>query len=168
MADGCNRTAAEPCARACPACGQRGAPVQLQTVKALLTEIALRRVQLTHYRFCGNAACDLVYFGDAGNRFGTGDIRVPVWQKQMPGARLLCYCFGETEAAIRAEILRDGRADAVGRVRQHLAAQRCACEIRNPRGACCLGDVIAGVTRIESEIAEGKTNDGILTNLPDW
>jgi hypothetical protein len=46
--------------------------VQLQTVKGLLKEIALRRIQLTPYRFCSNAACGVVYFGDAGDRFGTG------------------------------------------------------------------------------------------------
>ena len=34
---------------------------------------------------------------------------------------------------------------AVDRVRAHIAAGRCACEIRNPKGTCCLGDVIAAV-----------------------
>jgi hypothetical protein len=136
-------------------------------VKALLTEIALGRIQLTHYRFCGNPACDVVYFGDAGDRFGIDDIRVPVWHKQMPGSRLLCYCFGETEAAIRAELVQSSRTDVVDRIREHIAAQRCACDIRNPPGACCLGDVIAAVKRIEAEIAEGRTNDGVLTNVPN-
>ena len=141
--------------------------MQLQTVKALLTEIALRRVQVTHYRFCGNPACDVVYFGDAGDRFGNQDIRVPVWHKQSPGARLLCYCFGETEAVIRQEFLHGRRAEVVDRIREHVAAERCACDIRNPRGACCLGDVIAAVKRIAAEIAEGSMNDGRLTNLPN-
>lgn len=166
MADCCDGIA-EPGGRTCPVCGQRGAIVQLQTVKAVLTEIALRRVQLTHYRFCPNPTCDVVYFGDAHDRFGTDDIRVPVWQKQAPGSRLLCYCFGENEAAIRAELLRSKRADVTDRIREHIASQRCACEIRNPRGACCLGDVSAAVTRIGSEIAEGTTDDGARTNLPD-
>lgn len=167
MTDCCDRPAAEAGVRSCPACGQRGAAVQLRTVKALLTEVALRRVQLTHYRFCGNAACGVVYFGDAGGRFGIRDIRVPVWQKQPPGSRLLCYCFGETEAVIRQELLQGGRADVVDRIREHIAAERCACDIRNPRGACCLGDVIAAVKRIEAEIAEGSMNDGRLTNVPN-
>ena len=35
------------------------------------------------------------------------------------------------------------------RIREHIAAQRCACDIRNPRGACCLGDVMAAVKRLE-------------------
>ena len=167
MADCCDRTATEPGARTCPACGVKGAAVQLQTVKALLTEIALRRVQLTHYRFCSSAACDVVYFGDAGDRFGTRDIRVPVWHKQPPGSRLLCYCFGKDEAVIRHELLQEGHAQVVDRIREHIAAERCACDIRNPRGACCLGDVTAAVKRIEVEIDEGSMNDGPLTNVPN-
>jgi hypothetical protein len=167
MGDCSVRTATEPDARTCPACGQAGAPVQLQTVKALLTEMALRRVQVTHYRFCGNAACDVVYFGDAGDRFGTEDVRMPVWHKQSAGSRLLCYCFGETEEVIRQELVQSGRADVVARIREHIAAERCACDIRNPRGACCLGDVTAAVKRIEAEIAEGSMNSGRLTNVPN-
>jgi hypothetical protein len=143
---------AEPGARACATCTERGAPVQLQTVKALLTEVALRRVRLTHYRFCANPICDTVYFGDAGDRFGAGEIRVPVWQKQPRGERLLCYCFGETESGIRNELLEHGRTDVVARIRDHIAGQRCACEVRNPQGACCLGDVMAAVKRIEGTI----------------
>ena len=93
--------------------------VQLQTVKALLTEIALRRVQVTEYRFCGNPSCHVVYYGDAGDRFGTEDIRVPVWHKEPPGSRMLCYCFGETEAVIRAEGVQNRPADVVARIRDH-------------------------------------------------
>ena len=95
------------------------------------------------------------------------DIRVPVWHKQPLGSRLLCYCFGETEAVIRHELIQSGRADVVDRIREHIAAERCACDIRNPRGACCLGDVIAAVKRIAAEIAEGSMNDGCLTNIPN-
>ncbi len=145
MNDCCTAPGAGPGPRACPTCTGRGTPVQLQTVKALLTKVALRRVQLTHYRFCANPTCDTVYFGDAGDQFGTDEIRVPVWQKQPNGDRLLCYCFGETESRIRSELIEHGHTDVVARIREHIAAQRCACDIRNPRGVCCLGDVIAAV-----------------------
>jgi hypothetical protein len=131
--------------------------VQRQTVKALLTAVALRRVEPTHYRFCSNPACDVVYFGDTGDRFDTHDLRVPVWHKEPLGARLLCYCFGETEAIIRTELLEHGRSDVIDRIRAHIRAQRCACDIRNPRGVCCLGDAIAVVTRVGTELA-GKDN----------
>ena len=136
-------------------------------MKGLLSELALRRLRLTHYRFCRYMACDVVYFGEAGDRFGTEDVRVPVWHKQAAGARLLCYCFGETEADIRREVLRSGSTGVVNRIRDHIAAERCACDIRNPRGACCLGDVTAAVKRIETEAAEGSANDECFTNLPN-
>jgi hypothetical protein len=138
------------------ACTNCGTPLPLQTVKALLTEMALRRVQVTHYRFCANPACETVYFGDAGDQFGSGDIRVPVWQKQASGERLLCYCFGETESGIRSELQEHGRTEVIARIRDHIAAQRCACDIRNPRGTCCLGDVIAAVKRIEGALLSVK------------
>ena len=156
MDDCCHLPAVEPGARACAACGKGGAAVQRQTVKALLMEVALGRVQLTRYRFCGYPDCEVVYFGDAGDHFDTNDLRVPVWHKAPEGARLLCYCFGETESVIRSELVEHGRTGVVDRIREHIAAQRCACELRNPRGACCLGDVIAAVTRIERTLLVGK------------
>jgi hypothetical protein len=97
-----------------------------------------------------------VYFGDAGDHFSTQELRVPVWQKESVGARLLCYCFGETESVIRSELVELGRTEAVDRIREHITAQRCACDIRNPRGACCLVDVITAVKRIETALLAGK------------
>jgi hypothetical protein len=72
---------------------------------------------------------------------------------QLPsGDRQVCYCFDETEASIRREIVETGRSTAVQRIREHIAADRCACDVRNPRGVCCLGDVIATVRRIAAAV----------------
>ena len=67
------------------------------------------------------------------------------------GDRQICYCFGESEASIHAEFESAGTSGAVDRIREHISAGGCACEIKNPRGACCLGDVIAAVARIQVE-----------------
>ena len=123
------------------------------TVKALLKESALRRLLPGEYRFCPDAGCDVVYFSADGSGFTTADVRVPVWQKLPSGSRPICYCFGESEASIRSEFVLTGVSKAVERIREHISAGRCACEIRNPRGACCLGDVTAAVTRVESWLA---------------
>jgi hypothetical protein len=136
----------------CPASDTEGASVELQTVKALLTMTALRRFQAGRYRFCPAPACEVVYFDDEGKTFLTSDVRDGIWQKQPEGGRFLCYCFGENEADIRAEIARDGSSRAVERVRAHIQAGRCACEVRNPRGACCPGDVIAAVNRLTAAV----------------
>jgi hypothetical protein len=132
----------------CPQNGSAGKAVARQTVKALLTEQALGRLTPGEYRFCPDADCDVVYFSADGARFATGDVRVRVWQKLPFGARQVCYCFGESEALIRAELEASGHSSAPERVRLHIAAGRCACEVRNPRGACCLGDVMAAVERV--------------------
>jgi hypothetical protein len=73
-----------------------------------------------------------VYFGDAGDRFETQDLRAPVWHKEPAGERLLCYCFGENERDVRAELAQHGRSAVVERIRTHQAAQRCACDIATP------------------------------------
>ena len=144
----------EMTARGCPSSGSAGVAVALQTVKALLTETALPRLNVVDHRFCPDAACDVVYFDAAGAWFGTGDLRVPVWQKQPFGSRAICYCFGESEASIETELGAAGRSLAVERVREHIEAGRCACEVRNPRGACCLGDLTAAVKRVEAALNE--------------
>jgi hypothetical protein len=63
----------------------------------------------------------------------------------------VCYCLGETPAAIRAEIAAHGRTRAVQRVRDLIASGLCVCEVRNPRGACCLGELMAVAARLEAE-----------------
>lgn len=144
--------------RRCPACGAQGSVVELQTVKAVLTESALARLEMAHHRFCANPGCDVIYFDDDGRRFPRVDLRVPVWQKETAaGARTICYCFGETERSMASELERTGRIDAVQRVRAHIAARRCACDVRNPRGACCLGDLIAAARRLQSEVLSVET-----------
>ena len=132
----------------CSECGTAGRPVESVTVKAMLTMSALARYALEAYRFCPDARCTIAYFGEGGTIFRTSDVRERIWQKEAPGRRTVCYCFGENEAEIAAEIERHGRSDAVQRVRANIVARRCACEIRNPRGACCLADVIAAVERL--------------------
>ena len=134
---------------ACRACGTSGKPVESLTVKALLTNAALARYEHAAYRFCPDPACVVVYFAETGRAFTKDDVRERVWQKEPAGDRPLCYCFGENEADITREIEQTGRSAAVRRVRAHIAAKRCACEVRNPRGACCLGDLAAAVERLQ-------------------
>jgi CopZ-like zinc binding protein len=106
------------------------------------------------YRFCPDADCPVVYFG-ADDVFTTEDVRVVVWQKRPFGDRQVCYCFGESEASIRAEIEAHGHSSAIERIRAHIAASRCACEVRNPRGSCCLGDVLAAIARVTADLSIG-------------
>ncbi|MGH9311581.1 MAG: putative iron-sulfur cluster-binding metallochaperone [Vicinamibacterales bacterium] len=139
----------------CPASNTAGNAVELLTVKSLLRESALGRLAVVQHYFCPDPACNVVYFDAVGAAYSQADLRVSVWEKHPAGARTVCYCFGENEGEIRREVEESGSSDAVARVRAHIKAGRCACEIRNPRGVCCLGDVIAAVERVRHAIAEG-------------
>ena len=77
------------------------------------------------------------------------DVRTCVSQDADAGARTVCYCFGETEVTIAREFEQRGASHAVARVRAHIKAGRCACEIRNPLGVCCLGSLIDAVNQLD-------------------
>lgn len=53
----------------CPVSGTKGSGVERQTVKALLTEVALRGVTMAAHRFCPDPACDVVYFDEDGRTY---------------------------------------------------------------------------------------------------
>ena len=140
----------------CPQSRTRGSRVPLDTVKALLREPAMRGLTPSEHAFCPDPSCPVVYFTADGDVHRTTDVRVPVWQKEPFGARSVCYCFGENEADIRKEVERTGASEAVARIRAHIRAGRCACEMRNPRGVCCLGDVTEAVKRVAAaRVVEG-------------
>jgi len=118
----------------------------------MLTESALATVECLSHRFCRTPGCAVVYYAEAGRSYERHEVRARVWQKEAVGDRPVCYCFGETEATIREEMVGTGQSGAVQRVKAHISANRCACEIRNPRGACCLGDLAAAVARLSLEL----------------
>ena len=154
MSDCCQVSVPRPgCGELCPVNRMKGKPVELLTVKALLIEPSMRRINNAAHHYCSEPSCDVVYFDAKGTFYVKSEIRVPVWQKEPFGDRMVCYCFGVSESGIRTEIQTTGRSDATERVRAHIAAGRCACEVRNPRGACCLGDLAAAVTRVKVELS---------------
>ena len=70
------------------------------------------------------------------------ELRVPVNFKENNYKGPICYCFDHTVASIRAEIQSTGRSTATEMITKEVKAGRCACEVKNPAGTCCLGDVI--------------------------
>jgi len=133
----------------CPECGKTGKPVQGQTIKAVLS-VSLRRVQDVDYLFCRTQSCSIVYFSTDGKQNLThGQIRERVYQKE-PEAEdvFVCYCFRYTIGNIRAASPED-RTAIVDDINTGINAGQCACELRNPQGSCCLGNVRGMVKRLE-------------------
>jgi len=141
MEDCCN-PARGPRHGHCPECDQPGREVKRITLKALLQPEALARLPTSGHRFCPTSGCPIVYFGE-DEVFRREDVLVPVFQKEPEGDRVVCYCFAVGEDEIRREVEASGHSPSAERIKALVRSGRCACEVRNPQGSCCLGNVVA-------------------------
>jgi hypothetical protein len=135
----------------CSMCGIEGRPVERQTVLHHVKHEHLERVDDEAFRFCGDQQCPVVYYGDRGTRFTVDEVRELVGAKVTGDARPICYCFGFTEGDAREEVVRTGKSTIPATVSGLIKARMCACEVRNPSGACCLGEVTRTVKRLSDE-----------------
>ena len=126
----------------CKACGNKAKKVARRTVAHLLKEAHHGAIKDTQYYFCVMPHCEMVYFShETEQYFTTGDVRIRVGLKEQEDPIPICYCFGHTVASAREEIARTGHSTVVARITAEIHAGHCACEIKNPAGSCCLGDV---------------------------
>ena len=136
----------------CPVCGTKGKSIESQTVKAML-DVSLATLKSDGYRFCRNESCQVVYYGAGDDVYTEDDLRQRVHQKHPDTADVfVCYCFRHTPGSIQRELLLTGRSSVVEQVNAGIQAGQCACEIRNPQGSCCLGNVTATVKRAQKSL----------------
>lgn len=133
----------------CPRNGLTGKPVGWRTVAAL-TKVAVP--PRGDYWLCRDPACEVVYF--SGDRtLGRGDLIVDPGFKS-GGDDLLCYCFRHRRLEVAEELAVTGETTVPASIRAAMSSGGCACEVRNPSGGCCLGEVETAVTELRSELAE--------------
>ncbi len=144
-------TPATPEKAPCPSCRQPGKSIDAITLKAMLA-VPLTELRAVEYRFCRTPDCPTVYYSvDGQQQFDEGALRERVHQKHAKADDVfVCYCFQHSPATIRAELLATSVSSVVERVTAGVKTGQCACEIRNPQGSCCLGNVQAAVRRVEA------------------
>lgn len=142
----------------CPKCASKGRPVERQTILHHVKNEKLEQVNGEAYRFCADPDCEVVYYGDGGTRFLIHDLRELVSAKVSGDKRPICYCFDFTEGDARKEIDLTGSSTISLTVSRLIKAGMCACEVRNPSGACCLGEV----SKTEKRLTV-KSTKGVLT-----
>ncbi len=145
MSDCCSvnaNTEAAPAVMACPVNGARSKQVDMLTVKNLVRQLPLGMPN-TQYYFCESSDCVVVYFAlDAeAPRFRLEDLVVRVGAKETADPIPICYCFGFSRQDIWDEIRSTGKSTVAERITAEVESGRCACEVKNPSGKCCLGDV---------------------------
>jgi hypothetical protein len=131
-----------PAVMACPVSGRRSKQVELLTVRSLVRQLPLA-MPSTAYYFCDDPDCDVVYFGADSEApvFRRADLWVRVGRKEKNDPIPVCYCFGFTRQDIVDDVRRNVRPTIPEEIKAEVKAGRCACEVKNPAGKCCLGNV---------------------------
>ena len=138
----CTPVATQNNSVACPFCGCPGHSVEALTLRALLRPELVLQLRDIAYHFCATPACPVVYFAPGDdNPFMSEGLKVRVGVKVADPPRPICYCFGHTVESLREEVATAGLSKAVGAIQAVVKAGTCRCEVMNPSGRCCLGDV---------------------------
>ena len=142
----CSATDAPAFGTRCPVSETVGLGVDIITLKALLKPEALRRLDGTNFRFCPAADCDVVYFDtESSSLFTKAELTVRVGLKEQEHPIPICYCFGYTLADVQRDLAARATTDIPALIKAEIKAGHCACEVRNPQGTCCLGNLSAAI-----------------------
>ena len=134
----------------CPFSGKLSSNIQRRTLEHLLVDKRLSLLQNKQYYYCDDPDCDVVYFPyGKGEYFTRRDIKVKVYSKDPGGDVNVCYCFDWSRNRIKNEIEETGKSTAANQISREVKAGNCRCDIKNPKGRCCLGDVNVEVKKIK-------------------
>ena len=150
-------------AAVCGACGMKARKAERATVEHVVNRGPQNEITDTQYYFCDAPSCDVVYFSnDSAQYFRKKDVRVRVGIKETADPIPICYCFDHTMASAREEIARTGGSTVVAGINAEIRAGNCACELKNPLGRCCLGEVSKVVRALLGECAVPVTGEAAL------
>jgi len=136
----------------CPSCGNKGKPVTVLTVKSQVRDHTRVPASIS-YSFCPTVDCDVVYFSDQVV-FTKPDLRARVGAKETADPIPLCYCFDYSREDIRRDIDATGQTSILEEIKAEVRGGFCGCEVKNPSGTCCLGDITRAIQEAKKRSAE--------------
>ncbi len=166
MSDCCDRSAPEAApprrdARTpCPRCGAVGSEVGDETLQALLKPGRAAPLLAVERRFCRTSDCDVLYYGADGRFVDKEAATVRIGVKEREDPIPLCYCFGFSRSDVRKELAETGDCTVPARITAEVRAGRCACEVKNPSGSCCLGEVNKAVKEARDALSRATSTGG--------
>ncbi len=126
----------------CPNCGKEGKAVPLITIRAQVRRDHHRYSQLTTGYYCTSAEDDLVYyFADSDTTIWKTDLVEPGPVKGKGDDTMICFCFRHRRQEILDDYRKNGKSVIEIQIRKKVKAGACSCEVSNPAGKCCLGNV---------------------------
>ncbi len=138
-----------PARAECPVSGTLSRKVQRRTLEHLLKPEKLGALREVQYYYCKEPACTVVYFSNEDVPFfSIDDVAVKVFAKDQGDEVPVCYCFDWTRGRIKQQIRELGQSTAAVEIAREIKAGHCMCDIKNPKGECCLGEVNAFVKEV--------------------
>ena len=136
----------------CPECNEKAKGVLAKTLKHLLLDSSKENIScFDGFYYCKTSSCRVIYFKDT-NILTQDDISVVVGLKDSTKPATVCYCFDWTKEKIIEELRENGETVALEDIKSKMQNPGCACEILNPSGGCCLGDVTKAIKDIKKTI----------------
>lgn len=140
----------------CPECGGKGKRVTGRLVRHQVRYSCREKVHGNSYFLCANPGCAVTYFSDEQMVLSESDLAF----QGIKSGEQVCFCYHVTKADIRRDIEEKGDTRVEEYIRERVKEKECACEVRNPKGSCCLGDVRAAVKEIQEEVKELSGQSG--------
>ncbi len=135
---------------ACPHCQEKAKGVLAKTVKALVTEKLKSKLScFDGFYYCKTSTCKVVYFRN-DEILTQADLSVVVGLKEGATPATVCYCFEWSKEKIRAQLQAKGETNALEDIKAKMENPGCSCEVLNPSGGCCLGDVAKAIKEIKT------------------
>ena len=131
-----------PLSADCPNSGTGSRKIQRRTIEHLVKPELVGSISDSQYYYCDEPDCPVVYFSqDGSGAFTTGDLQVAVFDKDSSEDVNVCYCYDWSRNRIRNELAETGQSTASREIAKKVRASLCECDIKNPKGTCCLGDI---------------------------
>ena len=136
----------------CPICHEKAKGVLAKTLEHLLTKNAKTKLScFDGFHYCKTPTCKVVYF--RGDEILTqDDVSVVVGLKEGASPATVCYCFEWSKEKIKAELKATGKTTALEDIKTKMEDPGCSCEILNPSGGCCLGDVGKAIKEVQKTV----------------
>ncbi|VAX31248.1 MerF [hydrothermal vent metagenome] len=147
----------------CPVNDEKGQSVNAQTLRHLIKKRKQSKIKESGYYFCKTSNCDTVYFHpESGQTFKKSDLNIRVGLKESEDPVWVCYCFDISKKMIAEEIESTDHSASGDRIRKEVADNNCECEIKNPSGRCCLGEVLTVEKEAQKNLSEKNTSKEVI------
>lgn len=153
MSDKCRSRNGDQKAAQCPCCKSEGKKVMAKTVLSIIKCCPKGFMKREYYFLCPSPNCEVLYYDSSYESIAKkSDSTIRVGFKEREGPHSICYCFGHTAESIANEIQSTGATKVIDSIKKEVKAGRCACDVKNPKGSCCMGDV----ARVVNQLLESK------------